>query len=107
MAATEYCFFPGPLINEHLELNKIAREAVKKQMGEKALVHMDKMMSAEDFSVYMEKTPGVYGFLGARNKDKGICCVHHHPDFDVDEDVLPDGAGIYAQFAVDFLSDAD
>ena len=106
-AETEYCFFPGPVINEHLELNKIAREAVIKQMGEKALVHLDKMMSAEDFSVYMEKTPGVYGFLGARNKEKGICCVHHHPNFDVDEDVLPDGTGIYAQFAVDFLKTSD
>lgn len=106
-AETEYCFFPGPVINEHANLNKIAREAVAKQIGDTALVHMDKMMSAEDFSVYMEKTPGVYGFLGARNKDKGICCVHHHPDFDVDEDVLPDGAGIYAQFAVDFLKSSE
>lgn len=102
-AETEYCFFPGPVINDHEDLNDLARGAAIKQMGKEALVHLDKMTGAEDFSVLMEKTPGVYGFLGVRNKEKGICCVHHHPDFEVDEEQLPNGTGIYVQFAVDFL----
>ena len=60
-------------------------------------------MGAEDFSVYMEHIPGVYGYLGIRNKVKGIECIAHHPSFDVDESVLYTGAAIYAQFAVDYL----
>lgn len=98
-----YFFGPAPLINEHRGLNDIARSAVRKIMGDDALIHMDKLMGAEDFSVYLDKVPGVYGFLGGRNEGKGICCVHHHPAFDVDEDVFPDGAAVYTQFALDYL----
>ncbi|MCI7054079.1 MAG: hypothetical protein MR962_02465, partial [Dialister sp.] len=58
---------------------------------------------AEDFSVYLETIPGLFAFLGARNQDKGIDCVHHHPAFDVDEDTFPDGSAIYARFAIDCL----
>lgn len=98
-----YFFGPAPLINEHKDLNDIARSAVRKIMGDGALMHMDKLMGAEDFSVYLDKVPGVYGFLGGRNEGKGICCVHHHPAFDVDEDTFPDGTAVYAQFALDYL----
>ena len=98
-----YFFGPSPLINEHKPLNDIAREAVCKVMGAEALIKMDKLMGAEDFSVYLDKVPGVYGFLGARNESKGLCCVHHHPSFDVDEDVFPDGTAVYTQFALDYL----
>ena len=71
--------------------------------GKDALVPMEKQMGAEDFSVYLETIPGLFAFLGARNRDKGIDCVHHHPAFDVDEDTFPDGSAIYARFAIDCL----
>lgn len=103
-AECTYFFGPAPLINEHKELNDLARGAVTKMLGTDCLVHMDKQMGAEDFSVYLDKVPGVFGFIGARNKDKGICCVHHHPDFDVDEDVFAAGTGTYVQFALDYLN---
>ncbi|HWP51747.1 MAG TPA: amidohydrolase [Clostridia bacterium] len=103
-ADVNYEFLPGPVINDHPVLNAIARSAAAKIMGESSLVPLQKMMGAEDFSILMEKVPGVYGFLGARNRSKGIVCSHHHPLFDVDEDILENGAAIYAQFAVDFLS---
>ena len=76
-----YFFGPAPLINEHNEINAIARNAAVKIMGEDALCHLDKMTGAEDFSVFMEKTKGVYGFIGVRNLAKGLNCVHHHPKF--------------------------
>lgn len=105
-AEMTYFFGPAPVINEHRDLNELARGAVAKIMGAGALTHLEKMLGAEDFSVFMEKVPGVYGFIGVRNLDKGINCVHHHPGFEVDEEMLPYGAGIYAQFAVDFLAAA-
>lgn len=103
-AECNYKFGPAPLINEHRELNEIARSAVKKIMGPDALGHLDKMTGAEDFSVFMEKVPGLYGYLGVRNLAKNINCVHHHPKFMVDEEQLKYGTGIYAQFAIDYLS---
>lgn len=106
-AESTYFFGPAPLVNEHISLNRIARRAAAAVMGEKALVSMEKEMGAEDFAVYMETIPGVFGFLGGRNMEKGICCVHHHPAFDVDEDVFPDGAAIYAKFAIDCLKEME
>ncbi len=99
-----YYFGPSPLINENEELVTIAQDVAKNIIGDKCLVPFTKMMGAEDFSVFLEEIDGVYGFVGARNKDKGIDCVHHHPAFDLDEDVLHQGSAIYAQFAVDYLN---
>lgn len=96
--------YPAPVINEHPELTSLAQGAVCKILGETALVPMEKIMGAEDFSGLMRKAPGVYGYLGARNVGKGINSTHHNPDFDVDEDILHSGAGVYAQFAIDYLN---
>lgn len=98
-----YFFGPAPLSNDHLELNDLGRQAVTQVLGKAALVPMERQIGAEDFSVLMEKVPGVFLFLGARNEKKGICCVHHHPGFEVDEDVLPAGTAIEVQFALDYL----
>lgn len=102
---TDYYFGPSPLINDHKELNKIAAGAARKIIGESCLAPSVKTLGAEDFSVYMEHVPGIYGYLGVKNEEKGIVASIHHPAFDVDESVLYLGAGIYAQFAADFLSD--
>ena len=78
----KYIFGPSPLINDHISLNETAREAVGQVMGKEALVPMEKQMGAEDFSVYMESMPGVFGFLGTGNKEKGLGAPHHSPEFD-------------------------
>ena len=103
-AEGDYYFGPSPLINDHEDLVQIARGAASKEMGEDALIPLKKMTGAEDFSVYMETVPGVFGYLGCRNEEKGIIAAHHHPAFDVDEDVLYHGTGIYVQFALDYLN---
>ena len=103
-AEVDYYFGPSPLINDHEDLGQIARGAASKEMGEDALIPLKKMTGAEDFSVYMETVPGVFGYLGCRNEEKGIIAAHHHPAFDVDEDVLYHGTGIYVQFALDYLN---
>lgn len=99
-----YFFGPAPLINDHPGLNDIARHAAESILGPDSLVPMERQMGAEDFSVYMDGTPGLYGFLGCRNEEKGITSPHHSDTFDVDEDVLPLGTAIYMQFALDFLN---
>lgn len=102
-ADCDYYFGPSPLINDHEDLVKIAQGAAKAELGEDCLAFLEKMTGAEDFSVYLEHIPGVFGYLGCRNRDKGIVCTHHHPAFDVDEDVLYHGTAIYVRFALDYL----
>ena len=103
-AECDYYFGPSPLINEWEDLNELGRSAAEKIIGPGCLRPLTKMLGAEDFSVYTEHIPGVYGYIGLNNPAKGLTgIVHHHPAFDVDEDVLYQGTGIYVQFAVDYL----
>lgn len=60
-------------------------------------------MGAEDFSFYLQKVPGAFLALGIRNEEKGIVYPHHHPKFDVDEDVLHLGTAMEVALAFEFL----
>ena len=83
--------------------SKIAMKSVKKIMNGKALININKSTGSEDFSLFLEKVPGVIALLGSRNEKKAACYPHHHESFDIDEDVLVAGAALYAQYALDFL----
>ena len=103
-ADCDYYFGPSPLINDDAELVAVAGDACAQVLGRDAFRALPKSTGAEDFSVYMEHIPGVYGYLGIRNPEKGLVCTAHHPGFVVDEDVLADGAEIYVRFAADYLA---
>ncbi len=60
-------------------------------------------MGAEDFSFYLQKIPGAFLALGIRSEEKGIVYPHHHPKFNVDEDVLYLGTAMEAALAFEFL----
>jgi amidohydrolase len=57
---------------------------------------LDPSLGSEDFSFYTEKTKGAFIALGIQNEEKGIIYPHHHPKFDVDEEVLWKGTAAYA-----------
>ncbi len=99
----EYEYCPDVLVNDP-ELTGIARHAAAQLFGEDILKDHPAEMGSEDFSYYLEKAPGVYVLLGARNKEKGIDSPAHHPRFMVDESVLVRGAAMYAQFAFEYLT---
>lgn len=93
-----------PVINDHKDLNELARNAVVKLYGKEALTDMDPLTGSEDFSMLMDAAPGVFAFIGARNEQKGIVYTNHNDKFTVDEDSLQRGSALFAQFAVDFLA---
>jgi amidohydrolase len=72
-------------------------------LGKDRVLEVKPLMGSEDFSYYLQKVPGAYLFLGSRSVEKGITYPHHHPRFDIDEDVLPVGASLQAAFAAEYL----
>jgi len=60
-------------------------------------------MAAEDFAYYQQITPGNFFLVGSTNAEKGLVYGHHHPKFDFDEAVLPRGAALMAQAAIELL----
>lgn len=63
-------------------------------------------MGAEDFSFYLQEVPGAFISLGIKNEGKGIVYPHHHPKFNVDEDVLWLGTALHALLAYNYLKRA-
>ena len=92
-----------PVVNNNIEINEIAREAAKTLYGKNILKPMPKVMGSEDMSILMQKVPGVMCFLGYYNEACGAVYPLHSDHFCVDEEILPKGAALYAQFARDYL----
>ena len=102
-AELDFNSYPAPVINDQEDLNKIANDAVVKLYGEEGLGDLTKMMGSEDFAYFMEKVPGIFGFIGSRNEALGCTAKNHNDHYTVDESVLKRGAAMYAQFAYDYL----
>ena len=57
-------------------------------------------LAGEDFGWYLDRVPGVFAFIGCGNKEKGISYPLHHPQFDIDEAVLWQGAQLLVRLAL-------
>ena len=64
--------------------------------GEESLRELPKMMGSEDFAYFMEKVPGVFGFLGSYDEKSGCIYSNHNDRYDVVEDALKRGAAMHA-----------
>lgn len=92
-----------PVIND-IYCSEIAKKAVKKIAGEQALTLKPKMTASEDFSRYLEQVPGVFAFLGVCDGTPNTSYPLHHDCFQIDEKALQLGSKLYAQYALQFLS---
>jgi carboxypeptidase Ss1 len=63
---------------------------------------MEAILGGEDFSRFLQKAPGTFYFLGARNPAKGCVYPNHSSMFKPDEDALKFGAASLAALAFEF-----
>ncbi|HYD52802.1 MAG TPA: amidohydrolase [Gemmatimonadaceae bacterium] len=65
--------------------------------------------TAEDFSHYQQRVPGLFVFLGATREgvDPLAAPRNHSPRFDPDERAMPVGTRLYVQLALDYLAGAN
>lgn len=94
-----------PVINDE-KASDLLRRAVVRALGAEALVDAIPTMGGEDFSAYLEKVPGSFFFIGARNEERGITNPHHHECFDLDERALDSGTRIFVAAAMEMLGGA-
>jgi metal-dependent amidase/aminoacylase/carboxypeptidase family protein len=61
--------------------------------------------TAEDFSFFQQKVPGMFFFLGVtpRDRDPKTAPQNHSPLFFADESALPIGVKALANLAVDYM----
>ncbi|HEX6559317.1 MAG TPA: amidohydrolase [Longimicrobiales bacterium] len=89
-----------PPVVSDVRATEIARKAIASSIGEQAVAPAQPIMGAEDFAMMLEKAPGTFMWLGAALKKPR---EHHHPEFNVDESVLPIGATALAAIAMEGL----
>jgi amidohydrolase len=61
--------------------------------------------TAEDFSFFQQKVPGLFFFLGVTPKDQDLSkvAINHSPLFFADESALPVGVRVMTNLALDYL----
>lgn len=95
-----------PLINDDGKLEQ-ARLAAEQIVGSKNTISLKKAsMGGEDFAYYLQKIPGAFLWLGARNEAEGKTYLMHHPKFDFDEDALLIGTKFYIRLAFNLLKNS-
>lgn len=78
---------------------------LRNTLGDLAVLESAPSMPAEDFSLFLEKAPGLFFFLGVtpKGKDPLSMPANHSPMYDVDEASFPTGVKALSALALDAL----
>ena len=104
-ARAEWDDYTSPLVNDP-EICREVWQTVKEQFGEQSLITSRPLsLGGDDFAELQLRVPGVYAYIGSHNEAMpDTLCAHHNGHFDIDERCLPIAAGLYAAYAMDFLT---
>ena len=91
------------VVNHDPHLVETGQQAARKLYGPQGLGLLAPLMVSEDFAYYSQHVPTLFCFLGGGNPEINAIYPHHNECFRIDEDALPRGAALYAQFALDYL----
>jgi amidohydrolase len=84
----------------------LAESVAEGIVGRENLITSDiSVMLGEDFAEFSKRIPSTFIFLGSANQEKGTDYPHHHPRFNIDEEVLPTGVELLVKIAVEYLED--
>ncbi len=91
----------GAVVND-AEVAERARE-VFARYDQAVSVVQEPWMASEDVGLLMQRNPSAYLLVGSANRERGLDYPHHHPQFDIDENVLPLGVGVMSALIADYL----
>jgi hippurate hydrolase len=93
-------------VNDAAAVQKVS-STIAEHFGEQRYFEMPQPLAgAEDFSRILQRVPGAMVFLGATvdGRDPATAPFNHAPEAAFDDRVLPDGAALLAQLALDHLA---
>lgn len=100
-AHIEYQRSLHPVVVNDESLTKVAKAAARNLFREEDITNVPKMLLGEDFSVYQQRIPGVFAFVGAGNEALGRAYPNHHECFNIDEHAVLNAAQMYVGFALE------
>ncbi|MGM0445665.1 MAG: M20 metallopeptidase family protein [Bacillota bacterium] len=99
----EYIVESPPVYNNE-EMVELAYESAQEVMENKSDIVDYTNLAGEDFGEFSDEVPSTFYFVGIGNKEKGTHFAHHHPKFNIDEDVLSLGVEMHIRSALNYLS---
>ncbi len=94
----------NPAVINDSSMVTLARESAKKTVSDENNVVEYSYIAGEDFAEFSKVVPSVFYFIGSKNEKKNTHYPHHHPKFNIDEDVLKYGVEMHVRMALDYLS---
>lgn len=85
---------------------KLMRDVAVKLLGEENVKTQKPTMGAEDFAFFLEKIPGAYLMIGAKDTKLDALSSAHSSKFWINEEVLPYGAALLAAVAEKYLQNS-
>lgn len=104
--ALSYLYGHPTLVN-HPEMARLVQSVVREELDSSQEIVSFVSMAGEDFSEFASRVPGAFYFLGAGNPAKETHFPHHHPRFNIDEDVLSVGVEMHVRAAFNFFKHVD
>lgn len=100
-AKCEFTILKGyPHLKNHPEYTQFNIDMAKAYLGEENVIDLDLWLAGEDFAYYSHHAEACFYRLGTRNEAKGITSGVHTPTFDIDENALKIGMGLFAWLAI-------
>lgn len=90
----------NPSLHNDPALAQTIKDYAVGYLGESNVADLDIWMASEDFARYGERIPACFFRVGVRNESRGITAGLHTKEFDIDENALKVGAGVFAWIAV-------
>ncbi len=100
----EYIPSNPALLNDRTMVQSV-QDAALKTLGSDQLVVPYHSLAGEDFAEFTRKVPSAFYFVGIGNREKGTDYPHHHPQFNIDEEVLATGVEMHVRTALSYLKD--
>ncbi len=103
-ADVEYILSAHPAVDNDPAVTEIAEAGARKVFEESAFLDVPKMMLGEDFSVYQQRIPGAFAFIGAGNEEMGRAYPNHHEKFNIDERAVTNCVMMYLAYVQEFVN---
>ena len=81
-----------------------AVQSITEAIGAEHVACTKPVAASEDFSWYQKIVPGALMFLGVGNEEKHTNFAQHHPQFNSDDEALPNGTASLAAVAYGFIN---
>lgn len=96
----------SPAVVNDPEMTARMRKVAAEVVGEERVLESAQTMGGDDMALFLQRAPGCYFFVGARNEALGADKPHHHPQFDLDEAALAVAVETLTKGVLEYLQGA-